>query len=65
MEKYLLGLEIGVMFTALGVAMLWGVMVLGTIGFASMFMWAVVMVAGIFTMVVNMDILEQFEEEEI
>lgn len=65
MEKYLLGLEIGVMFTALGVAMLWGVMVLGNIGFASMFMWAVVMVAGIFTMVVNMDILEQFEEEEI
>lgn len=65
MEKYLLGLEIGVMFTALGVAMLWGVMVLGNIGFASMFMWAVVMVAGIFTMVVNMDILEQFEEDEI
>lgn len=65
MEKYLLGLEIGVMFTALGVAMLWGVMVLGNIGFASMFMWAVVMVTGVFTMVVNMDILEQFEEEEI
>lgn len=63
MEKYLLGLEIGVMFTALGVAMLWGVMVLGNIGFASMFMWAVVMVTGVFTMVVNMDILEQFEEE--
>ena len=65
MEKYLLGLEIGVMFTALGVAMLWGVMVLGNIGFASMFMWAVVMVTGVFTMVVNMDTLEQFEEEEI
>lgn len=65
MEKYLLGLEIGVMFTALGVAMLWGVMVLGNIGFASMFMWAVVMATGVFTMVVNMDILEQFEEEEI
>lgn len=65
MEKYLLGLEIGVMFTALGVAMLWGVMVLGNIGFASMFMWAVVMVTGVFTMVVNMDILEQFEAEEI
>ena len=65
MEKYLLGLEIGVMFTALGVAMLWGVMVLGNIGFASMFMWAVVMVTGVFTMVANMDILEQFEEEEI
>ena len=62
MEKYLLGLEIGVMFTALGVAMLWGVMVLGNIGFASMFMWAVVMVTGVFTMVANMDILEQFEE---
>ena len=65
MEKYLLGLEIGVMFTALGVAMLWGVMVLSNIGFASMFMWAVVMVTGVFTMVVNMDILEQFEEEGI